>query len=60
MEVVFNETGHFWFDCGLTGLINARRNRLTKISTHIEDSKFVLDGAADDIKKLWKMPLLCL
>src|SRR5690554_6653695 len=24
---------------------------LPKISTHIEDSKFVLDGAADDIKK---------
>jgi len=49
---VFNKTGHFWFDCGLTGLIKMLEEiDLPKISTHIEDSKFVLDGAADDIKK---------
>ena len=52
MEVVFNKTGHFWFDCGLTGFIKLLEEiDLPKISTHVEDSKFVLDGAADDIKK---------
>ena len=52
MEVQFHKTGHFWFDCGLTGLIKMLEQVDTeKVKIQVEDNSLILNGNSDDIQK---------
>ncbi len=52
MEVQFYKTGHFWFDCGLTGLIKMLEQvDIGKISIQVEDNSLSLEGNVDAIQK---------
>ena len=51
MEVELRKHGHFWLDCGLTGLIKMLEQvDVENVKIQVEDNALTLSGNLDDIQ----------